>query len=576
MTAEVRPGDAPVAGPLGAAVVEAERWRGTAGWHVLYADLDLAERSALARTLGRSDADLELVRAALARWGADAPLHLGGQFAVAAWDGDRQRVVAVRDGIGFRPLVFAARPGRLVVGGDVRAVLAAGVPDDLDEDVMAAVLLDVGFRPVSVGRTCYRAVDELRGGDRLVWAGQTTRVETWWDPEDVPSVPVRGLDAVGEALRAVLREVSDEAVRGGPAGVHLSSGIDSGTVAAFAAEAAERAAEIPPVAFSWQWPPGAAPAPEHARVAAVAERWGLPVVWCPPTLETHLAAYALDPTLDPATMWAPEESTRHAASARGVRVLLSGWGGDEATSYSGRGRVSGHLLRHGPRGPLATVAAADPVYALQRLRSLRQRRERDRIVTLGDLRDAALAGDHASFVRPEVLRRATLPEPEPPPSAPRAHLAWLWRRGHLGMRASAWARAGVAYGLRYRYPLLDRRVLALVMGVPLEAWLPHRRLRRWPLRAAGAGLVPDAVRLHSAKAEPQWSRAAHRLRRDAAERIAPLIATTAFGPLDALLDRPALVADLTDWLAQKEAAAPDAPRGLHVIPYLPLATVPHG
>ena len=569
----MRPGDAPVLGPAAAADVRLGDWRGVAGVHVLYADLDLADRARLGRALGLAptEPDAALLVAALRRWGADAPAHLGGAFAFAAWLGERQSVVAARDPAGVRPLVYADRGDRLVIGGDVRAVLAAGVPDALDEDVMAAVLLTSQFRPSSVGRTCVRAIDLLPGGHCLTVSERGTQISAYWRIDDAPRFGLRRVEEIGEALAAVLREVAAEAVADadpGAVGVHLSAGLDSSTVAAFASHALAEAGRPAPAAFSWQPAPGSGGSAEHGRIAAVAERWGLDVAWCPATEADFAAGLALDATRDPHVMWAPEAPVRREARRRGARLLLSGWGGDEAASFSGRGTIPGALLRQGQWGAVAAMIARDPVRALRRLRAQRTKRARRGIdPTLDDLRDAALRGEHPTFARPDLLRRATLPELEPMPADPHALLGWLMRRGHLGDRTGAWALAGLPFGVRYRYPLLDRRVLDLVGGLPAEAWLTRDGLRRWPLRVAGAGLVPDAVRLYPSKAEPQWITDSRRERTPAIDALVPRLVPEVVGDRAEWVELDALRTALRDWL---KTPGPIEPRGFHALAYLPL------
>lgn len=573
----MRPGDAPARGPAAAADVRLGDWRGVAGVHVLYADLDLADRARLGRALGlpATEPDAALLLAALRQWGTDAPAHLGGAFAFAAWLGARQAVVAARDPAGVCPLVYADRGDRLVVGGDIRAVLAAGVPDALDEDVMAAVLLTNQFRPSSVGRTCLRAVDLLPGGHRLTVGERGTQVSSFWRIEDAPRLGLRGVGEIGEALAAVLREVTAEAVADvdpGAAGVHLSAGLDSGTVAAFTAGALAEAGRPAPAAFSWQPAPGADASPEHARIAAVAERWGLDVTWCPTSEADFAAGLALDATRDPHVMWAPEAPVRREARRQGVRLVLSGWGGDEGASFSGRGTVPGALLRRGQWRAVAAMVAQAPIRALRRLRAQRSTRARLGLaLTLDDLRDAALRGEHPTFARPDLLRRAALPEAEPMPTDPHALLGWLMRRGHLGDRTGAWALAGLPFSVRYRYPLLDRRVLDVVGGLPAEAWLTRDGLRRWPLRAAGAGLVPDAVRLHPSKAEPRWIASVQPQRAEAIAALVPRLVPEVVGDRAEWVDLDALRAALADWLT---APGPTEPRGFHALTYLPLDAAP--
>ena len=583
----VRPGDAPARGPLGAAAVRFEDWAGQPGVHLLYADLDLAADAMVNAGFGseaeRADDDA-LVVAALQRWAGDAPDRLGGTFAYAAWDGARQRVLGAVDVLGLRPLGVAETSGGLVVGGDVRAVLAADdVPDDLDEGALAAALLDASFKPAAVGKTYLRAIQALPPARRFGADASGIWSEPYWRPETIPTRPFRGIEEAGAALRAILREVTAEAIDDatpGTVGVHLSAGIDSTAVAAFAAEALAARGLPPPTAFSWlpAPAPGTPPAPDQARVLAVADRWGMDVVWCPPTPDDALAGLSMDATREPTTMWTPEAPVRRAASERGIRLMLSGWGGDEAVSFSGRGLVGPHLLRTGRWGPLAAFALADPRAALQRFRASPTRRAKlTAHPSLETLREAALRGEHATFARPDLLRRAVLSESPPPPvGAPRDYLAWLLHRGHLGQRTAAWAQVGAPLGLRYRYPLLDRRVLTFVLSLRPEAWLTRRRLRRWPLREATVGLVPDRVRLHDSKAEPTWTAASRRSTEVAADQFASLATRPAAHARAHLIDIAALQEALSVWARNIEAENQGrwTALGLQAVSFLSSSPVP--
>ena len=517
---------------------------------LVYADLDLAERGALRRSLrlapDQALDDEGLVLAAYREWGPDAADRLGGAFAFAVWDGARRSVVAARDPVGLRPLFWSSRDGAVVIGGDVRSLLATGVvPDDLDDDMIAGGLLEALFRPVYFGRTFLRAVGELLGGHRLIVGADGAQTERYWRPEDAPRLALRDIGEVGEALREILREVVREAVADEPpgtVGVHLSSGIDSTAVAAFTSEALSEA----PPAFSWQPPPTprTARSVEYQRIEAFAERWGLPVTYCPQSAEEMFEAHLLDGAVDPTTMWAPETPVRKAAQAAGVRTLMSGWGGDEAISFSGRSLVTRHLVRTGQLGPVWAMIARDPVYALRRVRGYSRRTSIGRrLQPLDAFRESALRGETPCFATPGLLRRARIPAHEAPPWDPRVYMAWLLRRGHVASRTGAWARAGAPYGIRYRYPLLDRRVLAFALGLPLEVWLRRDGLRRWPLRAAGEGLVPDIVRLGS-KAEPMWLASRQQSGEELVARIAPLVTHDAAGARAEAIDVPRVQAAL--------------------------------
>ena len=69
--------------------------------------------------------------------------------------------------------------------------------------------------------------------------------------------------------------------------------------------------------------------------------------------------------------------------------------------------------------------------------------------------------------------------------------------GILSMRLEGWAARGAHYGLEYRYPLLDRRLLEFALGLPPEQF-KRPAAARWLMRHA---LSPDLLGLHQS-----WAR----------------------------------------------------------------------
>ncbi len=60
---------------------------------------------------------------------------------------------------------------------------------------------------------------------------------------------------------------------------------------------------------------------------------------------------------------------------------------------------------------------------------------------------------------------------------------WLLRDGHLSERMEGWAASGARRGIEYRYPLLDRRLLEFVLGLPPEQFR-HGQRGRWLMHRA--------------------------------------------------------------------------------------------
>ena len=148
-------------------------------------------------------------------------------------------------------------------------------------------------------------------------------------------------------------------------------GLDSSSTAVLAARELHRQGGPPPPGFAWpQAPPTERPrnrdeSIEYGLIESVCRQEGIAVAWCPPSSGDWLASFRWDVTLGQAPGGvAPELAVQRRAAELGVRVLLSGWGGDEVVSFHGRGYheellLRGRLVRwpgdEDPAGPPAII-----------------------------------------------------------------------------------------------------------------------------------------------------------------------------------------------------------------------------
>ena len=442
--------------------------------------------------------DSALILKAYERWGTACPAQLLGDYAFAIWDAKRQILFCARDHVGARPFYYARPAERFVFASDIDAVLAApGVSAEFDTAAVAT-RLTYGARQFGA-RTCYRAVRRLLPGHWLVVEGGTVRTERWWRPEETPAAAGKSDDDFADAVRSACTEaVRDRLRRAGPVGVHLSGGLDSSSVAVLAARELRRQGCPAPLAFAWHPPPGPGPlgepeAAEYEAIEAVCREAGLQPIYRPPAAGDVVDFLRLDGTrgADEGTL-IHEEAVQRAAADRGVEVFLSGWGGDECVSYNGRGYYP-QLLRHGQMRrlwrelgecssrPLVALLkqAALPLAWPQGAARLRRGQWRPR--------------KNVTFIHPAFARneRRLLPDSGFPVTLRDIQLHFL-RLGHLNQRMEAWAARGASRGIEYRYPLLDRRVLELVLGLPPEQFR-RGRWGRWVMRRAFEPLLPREV-----------------------------------------------------------------------------------
>ena len=480
---------------------------------------------------GLTDADL-ILRAYM-RWGRLCPERLLGDFAFAVWDRRRRKMFCARDPVGVQPLYYAQTPTGLVFASTVAAAVAAqGVPDALDEAAVAAFLTRSTLREAKTNPgtwTLFQAVRKVPPGHALAvkteagrspgaLGGIRTKLERHWRPEQVPRArPASDEDYARQFLENYERAVRDRLRGADPVGVHLSGGLDSSSIAALAARALRREGRPPPLAFTWLPAPGSAPpTTEHLLIRDLCAREGLTAFHCPPSPAGLAAVHLRDGAYPGVHVHLNEEAVAHCAAARGVSVLLSGWGGDEGVSFSGRGYPA-QLLFSGRWRTLHAICLAEgwnlrrflvevvmPLLHPQLPFHLRRHRP--------------LWGPHSYralerrrwFIEPAFARRVK------PPSlrffrsvGARSTQLLIMQDGRLSERMEGWAANGLRHGIEYRYPLLDRRVLEFALGLPADQYW-RGPWRRWLMRhalslpdgVAGGAVLPDRLCWHQSKNDP--------------------------------------------------------------------------
>ena len=177
--------------------------------------------------------DTALLARAFERWGMDLAKHVLGAWAYIAVDPGTSSVTAGRDALGCQGMYFQ-RTGDTVEVSDslVTLVKDAQVPKRVDMTALA----QFGPGQKRDARTLYAGVQAVQAGHAIVFRkGREPTRHKLWDPRDVPEVRYRS-DAEYDAafLEVYGRAVERTMAPGVPTVLALSSGLDSGTVAALA------------------------------------------------------------------------------------------------------------------------------------------------------------------------------------------------------------------------------------------------------------------------------------------------------------------------------------------------------
>lgn len=452
----------------------------------------------------RSDSELAL--ALYAVHGLDFVHALHGEFALLLWDERRQRLIAVRDRFGIKPLCYAHGADGLMLASKARALMAMGHPRRWDA---AALQQSLALQYPLPNQTLFAGIRQLPPGHLLIANRQgDLQIEKYWDL-DYPELAAlesggttfaEACEALQFGLRRAVSErlAADVAVCG-----HLSGGIDSSTVLALMAEA--RQERDAATAFTVTFPERKAYDEWHLATAT-AVRCGARLETVPVTtadLAAHLPeTVRLGEGLSVNGHTVAKFLLNRAIRAAGFRVALTGEGADELLLGYAHFRQDLGLTAN---NPLVTGfhTATEAAPELEPLRArlgfvpawLRAKAVQGR-------RLATLLSPDAITIDPVAALLAALPANQLAGRHRLHQSAWLWTRLALAnyILPTVGDGAEMAHGIEGRLPFLDHRLFEAVRALPPElhfsdATDTSRGLEKNLLRRAFAHQLTPELRL---------------------------------------------------------------------------------
>jgi asparagine synthase (glutamine-hydrolysing) len=278
-----------------------------------------------------SNSDTEVLLAAYKVWGRNCVTHFRGMFAFALWDEKEKTLFLARDRCGEKPLFYHLDGNSLTFASELKGLLPllAHRPS-LDPSTVDMYL---HYQYVPEPYTLLEGVHKLPAAHTLLlsldnWYAEPVR---YWSVEDAPltsDVPT-DTPSILESIRGALEEAVQLTLRSDvPVGVALSGGIDSGAIAALAQKHSSESMH----AFSVGYP-GRPLYDERGQALRLAKQLGVNVheVELPigqfVNFFPSLVRIMDEPIADPAAFG--HYSVPKAAADMGIKVLLTGIGGDE-------------------------------------------------------------------------------------------------------------------------------------------------------------------------------------------------------------------------------------------------------
>lgn len=182
--------------------------------------------------------------------GLDFVHEIEGDYAIALWDADRERLVLVRDRIGVKPLYYFYKEGRFIFGSEIKAIVQhPAVTPDIDERSLYHYLT---FLTTPAPSTLFKDIYKLPAGHMLTLSrdGQLN-IQQYWDALPPRQKILRSDEEHQAEILKLLRDsIRKRMMSDVPFGVFLSGGVDSSANVALMSEQMSRPVETFTVGFS--------------------------------------------------------------------------------------------------------------------------------------------------------------------------------------------------------------------------------------------------------------------------------------------------------------------------------------
>ncbi len=301
-----------------------------------------------------TSSDTEVVIHAYEEYGTDCPTRLNGIFGFALWDTRKRLLFLARDHFGVKPLYYRLDGSRFYFGSELKTILCdSRVPRELDFD---ALNLCLTFRYTPSPWTLLKGIHKLAPGCSLSITAEGLRQARY--SRDTPAIDRTRNEAewverlrVAEEAAVVRQMVSDV-----PIAISLSSGVDSATVLALMSKHSSGPVSAFTVGFAGK-EDSSEIEPARQRAHQYSAAFSAQVI----TAQDYA-------DFMPRYLWHLEEPIGNESAAayyfvaemahqRGIKVLLTGQGSDEA--FAGYPRyleaAYGPWLRMGALPPFPSI-----------------------------------------------------------------------------------------------------------------------------------------------------------------------------------------------------------------------------
>ena len=438
---------------------------------------------------GRAVTDSALILRAYAAWGAECVQHLRGDFAFAIWDARKKLLFCARDHFGVKPFYYSDLGERFLFSNTLDCLRQhPDVSGDLNDAAIGDFLL-FGVN-CDAATTTFRDIRRLPAAHAMTINSEGLRIQRYWSAPTEGRIRYRRAQDYVEHFQILLQAAVADRTRVERAGILLSGGLDSATIATTARELAGGRLDLRAYTVVYE---SLIPDQDGKHARGVAqflkiplqcipmdrlqpfERWNDPEVRSPEPVDDPFFAGLFD---------------QFRAIAADCRVVLSGEGPDNLMHFQ-MWPFTRDLVRNQEWGSLLRETSRYLWLRPSIIPGLKRRVQ-------GLFGKDPTAPVYPSWLVPDFARRLNLKErarewSELPVARPHPVLP----KAHASLSLPHWSAmfefqdAGVTRcPVEVRHPFLDLRVVNFLLALPPFPLFFEKQL----LREAVAGRLPENVR----------------------------------------------------------------------------------
>ncbi|MBN2249663.1 MAG: hypothetical protein JW682_04890 [Campylobacterales bacterium] len=461
--------------------------------------------------------DSEFILAAYKKWGEESPKYLLGDFTFAIWDSKKKQLFCARDHVGVKQFYYHLSDDLCLFGNDLKGLIKyPNISQKINDEAVASYI--VKNELISNELTFFKTFKKLPPAYTLIITDSKVEKRSYWKLEDSPKVKLPNTAAYAEKLRELLEKSVLARIRSDyPITSHLSGGLDSSTIAVIAARKLKQKG-YRLLAFNWLYEPTSQDDPtyyEWANSKIIAELEDIEHHYVPlSTTDLYDNMKKKSILYGNSAKFFYEYKVRFSAQQKGSRSILSGWGGDEFATYYGMPYYSDLFLR----GAWTKLFQELKFMILEKRKSIKSilsfiyhricvplmpRKFYCKLPKIRCMEKPAFGFIKKSFL-PLVKKEFNKPSEltMQPHKTIKKDILVNWEYGYIQSRIESWATAAICDRVEYSYPLLDKRIIEFMYGVP-SIYFVHENVGRYLFRVAVNDLLPKNIVWVNNKSEPK-------------------------------------------------------------------------